>query len=50
MLWLADSYGTMPDFDFYPRAPGVEGTMSDEVGDSWDAPFIGTFTYILTAP
>lgn len=41
IIWLADSYDTIPDFDFHRRTPGVNGTMSDDLDDSWHSPFIG---------
>lgn len=41
IIWLADSYDSIPDFDFHPRTPSVEGTESDEVDDDWHSPFTG---------
>ena len=43
ILWLADSYDTIPEFDFHPLTPGLEGTDSDGLDNDWHSPFIGMF-------
>lgn len=46
-LWLADALNTLPDFDYHPATPAIEGTESDDVEDSWTSPFLGTIAGIL---
>jgi hypothetical protein len=41
IVWLADTYDTIPNFDFHPLTPGVEATIADEIADDWRSPFIG---------
>jgi hypothetical protein len=41
IIWLADTYDTIPNFDFHPLTPGVEATIADEIADDWRSPFIG---------
>ena len=47
IIWLADTYDTIPNFDFHPLTPGVEATASDEIEDDWRSPFIGM---LLSSP
>ena len=39
-IWLADSYNILPDFDYHPTTSGLDGTIADEIDDSWQSPFI----------
>lgn len=40
-IWLADSYDTLPDFDYHPTTSGLDGTIADKIDDGWQSPFIG---------
>jgi hypothetical protein len=39
LLWLADTYDTIPDYD--PASPGAQGTLGP-VDSNWRSPFIGS--------
>lgn len=49
-LWLADTYDTLPNFDYHPETPGIEGTDGDEVEESWTSPFLGMSSTQPTMP
>jgi hypothetical protein len=39
LLWLADTYDTIPDYN--PTSPGAQGTLSP-IDSNWRSPFIGS--------
>lgn len=46
LLWLADTYDTLPDYD--PDNPGAEGTLAP-VDPNWRSPFVGSSVEEVTA-